>query len=52
MQRSEGRFLTSHVGSIIRPTTLLDAAVRAKDDPAEIPAYEQELTADVGGVDK
>ena len=26
MKRSEGRFLTSHVGSIIRPTSLLEAA--------------------------
>jgi 5-methyltetrahydropteroyltriglutamate--homocysteine methyltransferase len=52
MKRSEGRFLTSHVGSIIRPTSLLDADVRAKDDPTQADAYEQELTADVTGVVK
>ncbi len=52
MKRSDGRFLTSHVGSIIRPTSLLDADIRAKDDPSQADAYEQELTADVTGVIK
>ena len=37
MKRSEQRILTTHVGSLIRPRTLLDAA---KDrDPAHRGAY-------------
>ena len=52
MKRSQSRFLTSHVGSIVRPPTLLEAAETAKDDSAHQAAYEQELTADVVGVVK
>jgi len=38
MKRSEDRILTTHVGSLIRPKALLDAA---KDgDPSHRPAYE------------
>src|SRR3954464_14060319 len=48
MKRSEQRILTTHVGSLIRPGTLLDAA---KDrDPAHRGAYERELKGAVADV--
>src|SRR5215207_260284 len=48
MKRSEQRILTTHVGSLIRPRTLLDAA---KDrDPAHRGAYERELKGAVADV--
>ena len=48
MKRSEQRILTTHVGSLIRPGTLLDAA---KDrDPAHSGAYERELKGAVADV--
>jgi 5-methyltetrahydropteroyltriglutamate--homocysteine methyltransferase len=48
MKRSEHRILTTHVGSLIRPKALLDAA---KDsDPAHRPAYDQELRRAVADV--
>ena len=48
MKRSEHRILTTHVGSLIRPKALLDAA---KDsDPAHRDAHERELTRAVADV--
>jgi len=48
MKRSEQRILTTHVGSLIRPKTLLDAA---KDsDPAHRPVYDRELRRAVAEV--
>ena len=48
MKRSEHRILTTHVGSLIRPKALLDAA---KDsDPAHRDAHEQELTRAVADI--
>ena len=48
MKRSEQRILTTHVGSLIRPGTLLDAA---KDrDPAHRDAHERELKGAVADV--
>jgi hypothetical protein len=41
MKRSEHRILTTHVGSLIRPKALLDAA--RDPDPAHRGAHEQEL---------
>src|SRR6516164_11455627 len=46
MKRSEQRILTTHVGSLIRPKTLLDAG----KDAAHGPAYQQELKRDVADV--
>ncbi len=48
MKRSSDRILTTHVGSLIRPKALLDAA---KDpDPAHRTAHEHELTRAVAEV--
>jgi 5-methyltetrahydropteroyltriglutamate--homocysteine methyltransferase len=47
MKRSENRILTTHVGSLIRPKSLLDAG---KNDPARGPAYQQELKRDVADI--
>src|ERR1700704_4968660 len=48
MKRSEHRILTTHVGSLIRPKALLDAA---KDsDPAHRDAHEQEFKRAVADV--
>jgi 5-methyltetrahydropteroyltriglutamate--homocysteine methyltransferase len=52
MKRSEGRFLTSHVGSIIRPHRLLESAQEAKENPDKLAGYQTELAADVKGVVK
>src|ERR1044071_8854287 len=48
MKRSEQRILTTHVGSLIRPKTVLDGA---KDrDPAHRASHEQELRRAVAEV--
>ena len=39
MKRSEDRILTTHVGSLIRPPELLQAAAAAKEQPQAEPAY-------------
>lgn len=39
MKRSEERILTTHVGSLIRPPELLQAAAAAKEQPQAEPAY-------------
>lgn len=44
MRRSQGRFLTTHAGSIIRPRPLLEPA-RARSE-----AYEAELAGDVAEI--
>ncbi len=46
MKRSEQRILTTHVGSLIRPQSLLDAA-KADKDPASHEAYLATLAAGV-----
>ena len=48
MKRSEHRILTTHVGSLIRPKALLDAA--RDPDPAHREAHERELTRAVADV--
>jgi 5-methyltetrahydropteroyltriglutamate--homocysteine methyltransferase len=48
MKRSEHRILTTHVGSLIRPKALVDAA--RDPDPAHADAHEQELTHAVAEV--
>src|SRR5687767_13149619 len=48
MKRSEHRILTTHVGSLIRPKALLDAA--RDPDPAHRDAHERELTHAVADV--
>jgi len=45
MKRSENRILTTHVGSLIRPKSLLEAG-KHRDDPA----YEAELKRDVADI--
>ncbi|MEX2126701.1 MAG: cobalamin-independent methionine synthase II family protein [Xanthobacteraceae bacterium] len=39
MKRSEDRILTTHVGSLVRPQELLQAAAAAKETPQAQPAY-------------
>jgi 5-methyltetrahydropteroyltriglutamate--homocysteine methyltransferase len=48
MKRSEHRILTTHVGSLIRPKALLEAA--KDNDPAHRGAHEHELTHAVGDI--
>lgn len=43
MRRSDDRILTTHVGSLVRPQALLDAAEAARQDPSEKDAFEQHL---------
>ena len=50
MKHSEDRFLTTHVGSLIRPKELLDAASAAEQDTAPAAAYERVLTRSVAEV--
>jgi 5-methyltetrahydropteroyltriglutamate--homocysteine methyltransferase len=48
MKRSEERILTTHVGSLVRPKAVLDAA---KDrDPSHLEAHERELSEAVADV--
>jgi 5-methyltetrahydropteroyltriglutamate--homocysteine methyltransferase len=50
MKRSENRILTTHVGSIIRPKSLIEAVAAARNVGTEQQAYEKvlkEATADV-----
>jgi 5-methyltetrahydropteroyltriglutamate--homocysteine methyltransferase len=50
MNRSSGRILTTHVGSLIRPADLLAHATAARKEPAAQPQYLESLrraTADV-----
>ena len=43
MNRSRDRILTTHVGSLVRPTELRERGARLKDHPDERPDYEVEL---------
>ncbi|HWF14521.1 MAG TPA: cobalamin-independent methionine synthase II family protein [Candidatus Acidoferrales bacterium] len=53
MKRSKDRILTTHVGSLIRPSQLLDrVSAREKGGPADIKAYEQCLKESVAEVVK
>jgi len=51
MRRSESRILTTHVGSLIRPPELLDAAAKARSgDEAAVKAWEDSLRSSVRDV--
>jgi 5-methyltetrahydropteroyltriglutamate--homocysteine methyltransferase len=50
MKRSDQRILTSHVGSLIRPKALLDAAKDAAKDAARRDAYERDLERAVADI--
>jgi 5-methyltetrahydropteroyltriglutamate--homocysteine methyltransferase len=52
MKRSIDRILTTHVGSLVRPKALVDAAAAAKRDPSARTAYEQILRESVADVVK
>jgi len=52
MKRSEGRILTTHVGSLIRPKELRDLAVAAHSAPENKPHYEDFLRQSVDDVVK
>jgi len=52
MKRSEGRILTTHVGSLIRPKELRDLAVAAQSAPENKPHYEDFLRQSVDDVVK
>ena len=52
MRRSEGRFLTTHVGSLIRPTDLVEAARELHEGKGDPVAYEALLKADVADIVK
>jgi len=52
MKRSESRILTTHVGSLIRPKTLLDSAKAAGESPAKQAAYDAALRQAVAEVVK
>lgn len=43
MRRSDGRVLTTHVGSLVRPAELLEHSRTAKASPAERPRFERAL---------
>ncbi|HEY4686042.1 MAG TPA: methionine synthase, partial [Dehalococcoidia bacterium] len=51
MRRSEGRFLTTHTGSLIRPPELIEFANRQRArEPYDGRAYEETLRAAVADV--
>jgi 5-methyltetrahydropteroyltriglutamate--homocysteine methyltransferase len=51
MKRSQGRFLTTHVGSLIRPPDLLElATARAAGEPYDQQKYESSLRSAVADV--
>ena len=50
LRRSEGRFLTTHVGSLIRPSHLVELARQVAGGQGDLAAYEAELSADVKDV--
>ncbi len=51
MKRSEGRFLTTHTGSLIRPPQLIEFASRRRArEPYDAEAYEATLRAEVADV--
>jgi hypothetical protein len=51
MKRSQGRFLTTHVGSLVRPSDLLEfAAARREGRPVDEQAYEACLRRSVARV--
>lgn len=50
MKRSEHRILTTHVGSLIRPTELRDLAKAAENDPAAAERYQERLRESVAEV--
>jgi len=50
MRRSTDRILTTHVGSLIRPTDLLDHATAAKEHPEQLARYENTLHRAIGDV--
>lgn len=50
MNRSEDRILTTHVGSLVRPSALLEAAQAARNKPETVADYEKCLIDNVAAV--